>query len=297
MKSFAHPVVALSLPVLLALATGNRVVGSETPNLCADCHDEVVAAFAANPHATSGGGSGADRCLACHRGASDHAAADGDKALVTVPRGAEGAAICLSCHAGRGANGIDPKGVHGERGITCDTCHAMHPAGIPPEALLRQAGSSGCVACHPHARGEFSRPYTHPMHASVDGSGAAGLQCASCHNPHGGRNADSLKRDGAGEMVCVSCHTDKRGPFVYTHPALVVGSCTSCHEPHGSANAAMLQRARVQQLCLECHTGTPGSTLGSQPPSFHDLRSPRYQNCTTCHVAIHGSNTSPLLVR
>ncbi len=297
MKSFAHSIVALSLPVLLALGSGSRASGDETPNLCADCHEDVVAAFAANPHATAGGGNATDRCLACHRGGNEHAAAGGDKALVTIPRGTAGAAACLSCHTGRGMNPIDPKGVHGERGIACDTCHAMHPAGIPLEALLRQAGSSACVSCHPHARGEFARPYTHPMHASVVGNRAAGLQCASCHNPHGGRGDDSLKRDAAGELVCLSCHSDKRGPFVYTHPAQVTGSCMSCHQPHGSVNAAMLTRARVQQLCLECHTGTPATTLGSQPPSFHDLRSPRYQNCTTCHVAIHGSNTSPLLAR
>ena len=39
------------------------------------------------------------------------------------------------------------------------------------------------------------------------------------------------------------------------------------------------------------------SSPGSQPPSFHDLRSPRYQNCTTCHITVHGSNTSPLLLK
>lgn len=106
-----------------------------------------------------------------------------------------------------------------------------------------------------------------------------------------------LKVDRSGEPVCVSCHTDKRGPFVFAHPALVAGTCLSCHEAHGSANPMMLSRARVSQVCLECHTGVPSGTVGSQPPSLHDLRSPRYQNCTTCHVAVHGSNSSPKLLR
>ena len=35
----------------------------------------------------------------------------------------------------------------------------------------------------------------------------------------------------------------------------------------------------------------PASTaLGVVPPAFHDLRSPRFQNCTVCHQKVHGSH-------
>jgi predicted CXXCH cytochrome family protein len=71
----------------------------------------------------------------------------------------------------------------------------------------------------------------------------------------------------------------------------------SCHEPHGSVKPSALTRTRVDQLCLECHSPITGGTLGSQPPSIHDLRSPRYRECTVCHVAIHGSNTSTLFLK
>lgn len=71
----------------------------------------------------------------------------------------------------------------------------------------------------------------------------------------------------------------------------------SCHLPHGSVNPKQLTRANVYQLCLECHSPIAGGTLGSQPPSFHNLTSARYQNCTTCHVAIHGSNRDPQLLK
>jgi predicted CXXCH cytochrome family protein len=71
----------------------------------------------------------------------------------------------------------------------------------------------------------------------------------------------------------------------------------TCHEPHASNNMHRLKRATVSQLCLECHSPITGGTLGSQPPSFHNLLTARYQNCTTCHVAIHGSNRSPQLVK
>jgi predicted CXXCH cytochrome family protein len=84
---------------------------------------------------------------------------------------------------------------------------------------------------------------------------------------------------------------------VFPHTGGVAGDCQSCHEPHGSNNGKMLIRASVDQLCLECHTTAPAGTLGSMQPSFHDLRSPRYRNCTTCHIAVHGSNSSPMLLK
>jgi predicted CXXCH cytochrome family protein len=84
---------------------------------------------------------------------------------------------------------------------------------------------------------------------------------------------------------------------VFPHVSNVVGDCMSCHQPHGSSNPNALTRSQVYQLCLECHSPIEGGTLGSQPPSFHDLLSPRYRNCTTCHVAIHGSNMSPQLLK
>ena len=71
---------------------------------------------------------------------------------------------------------------------------------------------------------------------------------------------------------------------------------TGRHEPHGSVNPKMLVRAQQYLLCLECHTMASG-ILASQPPSFHDLRSARFQNCTTCHLKVHGSNVDKFLRR
>lgn len=290
MRRLFSTVAALALPVLGLVGSSRLAVGADDSGRCTDCHEVLVTSFASNPHAPSGGDTA---CLTCHEGALAHADAGGDAALVAVPKGSVGAMRCASCHAG-GVEEIDPKGVHARAGVGCDSCHAIHGAVAAP--LLRFTGSTGCVSCHPTTTSDFAKPYTHPMHGSVDGAGSAGMQCSACHNPHGGPTR-MLRRERGGETVCVSCHTDKRGPFVYTHVSPVVGTCLSCHEPHGSNNPMLLTRARVAQLCLECHTGTPAGLLGSQPPSVHDLRSPRYQNCTTCHVAVHGSNASPLLVR
>jgi len=107
-----------------------------------------------------------------------------------------------------------------------------------------------------------------------------------------------LKLTRAAELACVGCHSEKKGPFVYPHVGEMTGdSCLTCHEPHGSNNMKRLKRARVDQLCLECHTRLGANVLGSQPPSIHNLTQPRWQNCTTCHPAIHGSNRSPRLLK
>jgi predicted CXXCH cytochrome family protein len=78
--------------------------------------------------------------------------------------------------------------------------------------------------------------------------------------------------------------------------------CGACHEAHGSANPRMLSRAEVRFQCLECHSnitrpGSANSFAGGIPPAFHDLRNPRYRNCTICHVKIHGSHVNRTFLR
>jgi DmsE family decaheme c-type cytochrome len=122
------------------------------------------------------------------------------------------------------------------------------------------------------------------------------MECSTCHDPHARAGKDNIRETRSGEVICLSCHADKRGPFAYEHGARVQGDCTTCHEPHGSNYAKQLKRSNVLQLCSECHSPT-GATYGSQPPSFHNTGYARYQNCTTCHTAIHGSNRSPALLK
>lgn len=52
----------------------------------------------------------------------------------------------------------------------------------------------------------------------------------------------------------------------------------------------MLKRSNTNQLCLECHTITFGSTV-KDTPSFHN-QATKYQACNMCHSNIHGSNFS-----
>jgi DmsE family decaheme c-type cytochrome len=256
---------------------------------CSECHDTVAAAFATNPHARTAAKLGDKAiCESCHGDGTQHAA-EGDKSLIKLPQGSSGAATCMSCHQGGLNFAVSGKGAHATGKVYCGDCHSVHGASPAARSLLRTPGSEACMKCHPDQAHQFMRPFAHRL-------GDDAMSCASCHDPHGGKGMKSLKRTRAGELPCVGCHTDKRGPFVFPHVNDVAGNCMTCHEPHGSINEKRLVRSRVEQLCLECHTSTKGF-LGSQPPSFHDLRSPRYQNCTSCHTAVHGSNASPLLLK
>ena len=77
---------------------------------------------------------------------------------------------------------------------------------------------------------------------------------------------------------------EKAEPHVYPHPPRAAAGCLSCHVAHGSTNPRLLTRRNAAAACLECHSNVP-----------HDLSTPRFRSCVTCHTAIHGSNRDPLL--
>jgi DmsE family decaheme c-type cytochrome len=155
-----------------------------------------------------------------------------------------------------------------------------------------------CYGCHQNVRAQFNLPFKHRVNEGF-------MQCSDCHNPHGtdaptwrmGGRPGLVKQALPTEEACLGCHVSVRGPFVFEHAAVRVDGCESCHAPHGSTNARLLKRPVVFTQCLECHTGQgnfgrQGDGVASTPAS-HNLANPRYQNCTACHVRIHGSNSSP----
>jgi DmsE family decaheme c-type cytochrome len=153
-----------------------------------------------------------------------------------------------------------------------------------------------CASCHPDVWASFQRPHHHPLPENA-------MSCVDCHNPHGTWQKASLKTFSGNEPGCLKCHSDKRGPFTFEHAPMRYEGCGSCHQPHGSANPRMLTRAEVRFQCLECHSNIAGprvpstGTVGGVPPAIHDMRSPRYQNCTICHVKVHGSHVDRALLR
>jgi len=131
------------------------------------------------------------------------------------------------------------------------------------------------------------------------------MSCVDCHNPHGSILPASTQSYAANEPGCFRCHGNLRGPFTFEHAPVRLEGCAACHEPHGSANPRMLIRAEVRYLCLECHANLPTApgaiknppALGGVPPAFHDLLSPQFQNCTVCHMKVHGSYVNQELLK
>ena len=253
-------------------------IGSDT---CLACH-MVEDPFFQTPHAQTD-------CESCHGAGSEHLAAGGDMSLSFQEKGPQTATSqCLDCHQLMPEISAFPHSAHGRSNVSCVSCHQVHPQ-ESQFGLLKTEKNDLCVSCHQGTRAEFQKPYHHPV---LEGA----MNCTDCHNPHREDRRPLRRMVLAGEEGCVACHSDKKGPFVFEHLPLKVNDCQSCHQPHGSVNPKMLIRSQVRQVCLECHSMTQGIAT-SQPPAFHDLRSPRYLDCTICHREIHGSNGSSKFLR
>lgn len=106
-----------------------------------------------------------------------------------------------------------------------------------------------CNSCHPNAAKNGYKPQgmesdtCYKCHNRVDNAkwahGPVGVgQCSVCHDPHGSRIANFLRRQG--ERLCTFCHDQAR---LQTHIA-AVGSrdCMGCHDPHGGTSTALLRK-------------------------------------------------------
>jgi DmsE family decaheme c-type cytochrome len=272
---------------------------AEAAAACTDCHDQQAKTFPGNPHTRIPGAPFGKpetpnaACNACHGEGAKHMASSGeDKSDIRVLKGRKGADFCLTCHTSTQIHASYQTGIHASsEAVNCLSCHSIHSSEPKTAHLLVKKPSEVCATCHPAQAASFvNKPFAHRL-------GRGGMECSSCHDPHGLAKDKGLRLTRAGELPCLNCHAEKRGPFVFEHVNGVVGNCLTCHENHGSSNNKRLIRARVANLCLECHSTLTTATLGSQPPAFHNISLPRYQNCTTCHVAVHGSNLSPRLFK
>lgn len=266
--------------------------------VCADCHDQA-ASFPGNPHMRISGKAAPNplkdktACQNCHGSGAKHMDSSGeDKSDIRAFHGRKGAEFCVTCHESDKEHASFRTSVHAStQTVNCLSCHSVHSSEPRTPHLLTKKPLDLCDSCHPAQAASFrNKPFAHRI-------GRGGMECTSCHDPHGRATQKALRLTRMGELPCLDCHTEKRGPFVFEHVNGVVGTCTTCHEPHGSSNNKRLVRASVDRLCLECHSTLSAGTLGSQPPSFHNVTLPRYRNCTTCHVAVHGSNLSPQLFK
>lgn len=288
-----------------AAATGDAYVGS---NVCRTCHPNVALQFFRNPHNKTNvlKSMPVDKagCEGCHGPGKKHVDAKGGKdSIVAFSQMTPGLALeaCLQCHSKDTNRANIRRSNHTQANVVCTSCHSIHQ----PESnrsLLAKRQADVCYGCHNDVRAQFSLPSKHRVNEGF-------MTCSDCHNPHGtnaatwkmGRRPHLVDTGLNNEQACMKCHVDKRGPFLYEHAAIRVDGCESCHSPHGSVNTRLLKRPVILTVCLECHNGAGG--FGRQADGVttqsasHNMADPRYRNCTTCHVRIHGSNADRTFLR
>lgn len=288
-----------SLTIPAAAAETPGYVGSET---CKTCHEEIYNNLQKTPHYAIETGArrgwAQKSCESCHGPGAKHAESASAEDIRNPAKltAAETDRTCLTCHLNQATEGGRIASGHAKDQVGCTTCHFIHgTGGAKLVEHNKSAINARCSGCHVSQWASFSRPYKHRLPEGA-------MSCVDCHNPHASFRADSMRAAFGNEPGCLQCHSDKRGPFVFEHPVMRLEGCTACHEPHGSANPRMLVRHEQRLLCLECHANLPiagvqNAKLGGVPPAFHDLRSTRFQNCTICHVKIHGSYVDRTFLR
>ncbi len=286
---------------------GGEYVGS---NVCRACHPDVWLNSYKNPHYKSltAGDLAVEKtgCEGCHGAGQAHVEARGGKtsipnAFSLMPPGRI-LDTCLTCHSQDLSRANVKRSAHTLADVVCTGCHSIHQSPARRFLLARAEQREVCYGCHGNVRGQFSMPFKHRVNEGV-------VQCADCHNPHGSfaptwrmSQRPRLVDPALGnETPCVRCHADKRGPFTFEHSPVRIEGCETCHAPHGAMNARLLRRPVVFTLCLECHNGTgnfgrQGDGIQLQSAS-HSMADPRYQQCTACHLRIHGSHSDSRFLR
>ena len=226
----------LPLSLSAQFMNGAEKVGDET---CAECHDEVAAAFAKNIHMANPEQEGFT-CESCHGPGSKHVE-DGEIGSIYNPKtdfNATEKNPCISCHKDAKFESFTGS-AHYELANGCSDCHTVHSK---TKSMLKKQGEALCISCHQDVYAKFRLTSHHPV--------AEGLMtCQSCHEVHGGTVKHAFG-DSKNEL-CVSCHSSKEGPFVFEH-APVNEDCGICHDPHGSiANNLLVQNEPA--LCMSCH--------------------------------------------
>jgi len=269
-----------------APAGTGHYVGGES---CRECHGDLYKPFESTAHwktmLDTRRAPAFQGCESCHGPGEEHVNSGGDPEKIIRFSSLSASKVserCLFCHVYGEEHSNFLRSAHKTSNVSCLDCHSPHHA-AESQFLLRASQPQACYRCHADSKADFRKPFHHRVEEKL-------LRCTDCHNQHGGFLDKQLRSAGSQEQVCGRCHIEQTGPFTFEHAPVKTEGCTVCHAAHGAANARMLKRAQVNLLCLECHTFTTRSKVRGIPP-FHN-QAERYQACTLCHTAIHGSNFS-----
>jgi DmsE family decaheme c-type cytochrome len=286
-------VLLLACCALLVSPPATARAASRQSAVCLDCHEDRHAGLEGTPHhvAADDGEEVRIACTDCHAGDARHWEDDPAEHPMANPAALSATALgelCATCHLGSHQQSLADGHPHGGDEVGCLACHRVHDGTGP--GLLKTAEPGLCLGCHGEVRGQFARPYRHPVSDRI-------LACSECHLV---TDADPTTFAHRGrDDACFRCHAEFRGPFPYEHQATVdysveEGGCASCHDPHGSYLPRLLKQPYEPphfQLCTQCHLIPPGHLYNANHGTAWSGVS-----CNECHVDVHGSYTSRLFL-
>lgn len=263
------------VPPMSAAASGQEV--------CNECHEEVVTAFAGSFHGKAWSGMGkSSGCQSCHGSADKHKDDPSKATIITFGKdsmqsAAEQSERCLKCHSDSAALAFWEMGAHQANDVTCTNCHSIHQS----KNVVSQPQT--CEGCHRSVKTEINKQSHHPIKEGK-------VKCSDCHNPHGDFGPSMIRAASVNEL-CYKCHSEKRGPYMWEHPP-VEENCLTCHTVHGSNHRSLLAK-KTPYLCQSCHAWTqhPSTVYGANA-SFVNGGTRQFvgRNCLNCHTNVHGSN-------
>lgn len=290
--------LTLSLGGFSTDALGTSTAEESDDDICAECHDELSAAFHQNTHGrirafeVRGEKTG---CLSCHVDAEKHVEEGGDPEVMTTfseMKTNEASAVCLNCHQNANMSHWQLS-AHAQSDVGCLDCHDIHAT----EGSEQHAAGARCYECHNDVQAEMMLPSHHPI---AEGK----MSCNSCHNPHGTSVDSMVKSNERMNDLCLTCHSQYQGPFIFEHSP-VAEDCSICHTPHGSVVNNLLTE-NEPYLCLQCHemhfhTGAKGLTATEVYDPNRDIMQPNPNTtkgwkiafatkCSQCHAMVHGSD-------
>jgi hypothetical protein len=238
---------------------------------------------------------------------------DGVKDIGSLPRPLRrlGGVGCLACHGPSALPEADARWSI-LRSDVCAYCHDAprrygHVAGWRESAMATADRDPNardrleCAGCHT-TWGFLARtgatPAEHPdARRPPDGTGALGIACAACHDPHAPAGPssprallrpvfvsaafDDLPEPGRTKSAaCLACHgSDVGAPLARASSALIVAGRGGVDPDTGAPLSGPSPHASVSNGCVGCHREGPADL---EAGSNHAFRASRAQ-CATCH--------------
>lgn len=251
------------------------LAGLNSPEMCAQCHEDVVRKFDAGVH------SGMVDCQSCHGKAHQIISSSSLESPVSPLKQIQ---TCGQCHDTDDLIGGYLHSVHGRALVvsglinapTCSNCHGAHTI-LPPTNSASKVSDrhvpETCGACHRYILDEWARGSAHGLAWK---EGKSGPVCITCHSSHEVRRPQSAGQRLKFPQNCGGCHEERyqtyRDSFhgqVTDLGFMTAAICSDCHTPHGNLAASdprsTVNPKNLGATCGKCHSDVNAGFLTFDP--------------------------------